>query len=137
MPNGQADVTAGAPNLEAYKDNGDGTVADNVTALMWQQVQPTATYSQADALNYCSTLTLAGHSDWRLPTVIELASIVDLGQSTPPTINGTYFPSAPKNFFWSSSPAAGSPSSAWYVNFSNGSTYGYDVSATGNVRCVR
>ena len=122
MPNSQADVTAGAPNLEAYKDNGDGTVTDNVTELMWQQVVPTATYSQAGAANYCSTLTLAGHSDWRLPSVIELVSIVDLGPSTAPMINGTYFPSTPANVFWSSSPVAGSPSDAWGVDFYGGCT---------------
>ena len=68
MPNSQADVTAGAPNLESYTDNGDGTVTDNVTGLMWQQAVPTATYSWAGAVTYCSTLTLAGHSDWRLPS---------------------------------------------------------------------
>jgi hypothetical protein len=136
MPNSQADVTAGAPNLETYNDNGDGTVTDSVTALMWQQVVPTATYSQAGAVNYCSTLKLAGYSDWRLPSVIELVSIVDLGESRP-SIGGTYFPSTPAKVFWSASPVAGSPSSAWYVNFNDGSTATSDVSNTLNVRCVR
>jgi len=96
MPNSQADVTAGAPNLESYTDNGDGTVTDNVTGLMWQQVVPSATYTWANAVAYCPTLALAGHSSWRLPSRIELESIVDFGQSSP-SINGTYFPSTPKD----------------------------------------
>jgi len=79
MPSDQVDVTAGAPNLESYTDNGDGTVTDNVTGLMWQQVVSTTTYNWAQALAYCPKLTLAGHSDWRLPSRIELVSIVDLG----------------------------------------------------------
>jgi hypothetical protein len=137
MPNSQADVTAGAPNLESYTDNGDGTVTDNLTGLMWQQAVPTTTYTWANAATYCSTtLTLASHSDWRLPSVIELVSIVDLGQSNP-SINSTYFPSTPANWFWSSSPLAGSSSYAWFVNFSIGNSVYSVVSFTANVRCVR
>jgi hypothetical protein len=137
IPNSQVDVTAGAPNLESYTDNGDGTVTDNVTGLMWQQVVPATRYAGADAVAYCPTLTLAGHSDWRLPSVIELSSIVDLGQSSP-SINSTYFPSTPSDwFFWSASPLAGSSSNAWYVGFFDGYTGFFDVSLTYYVRCVR
>lgn len=136
IPNSQADVTAGAPNGESYTDNGDGTVTDNVTGLMWQQAVPSTNYTWANAAAYCPTLTLAGHSDWRLPSVIELVSIVDLGQSSP-SINGTYFPNTPGNSFWSSSPVAGSPSYAWGVDFYYGDTGYVDVSSTANVRCVR
>jgi len=136
MPNSQVDVTAGAPNLESYTDNGDGTVTDNVTGLMWQQAVPATTYTWAQAVAYCPTLTLAGHSDWRLPSRIELYSIVDAGQSNP-SINGTYFPSTPPNWFWSSSPVAGSPSLAWGVYFYYGDTYYGDITNTTNVRCVR
>jgi hypothetical protein len=134
-------VTAGAPNGESYTDNGDGTVTDNVTGLMWQQAVPSARYTWANAVAYCPTLTLAGHSDWRLPTVIELVSIVDFGQVNPnPSINGTYFPNTPAQLFWSASPLAGSSSYAWNVAFvviATGSTYDSDVSSTYYVRCVR
>jgi hypothetical protein len=137
MPNSQADVTAGAPNLESYTDNGDGTVTDNVTGLMWQKaVSATATYTWAQAVAYCPTLILAGHGDWRLPSVIELVSIVDVGQSNL-SINGIYFPNTPSTWFWSSSPVAGSPSGAWYVNFYGGRTSNVDVSNALYVRCVR
>jgi hypothetical protein len=151
MPNSQVDVTAGAPNLESYTDNGDGTVTDNITGLMWQQAVPTTTndagvptptsFTWDDAGKYCSeTLNLAGHSDWRLPTAIELMSIVDPGQLNP-SINGTYFPSTPSSSFWSStpkaSPVAGPPSGAWVFDFGlSGSGY-TGVTSTFNVRCVR
>lgn len=149
MPNSQADVTAGAPNLEAYTDHADGTVTDNDTGLMWQQAVPSGAYTTAaEAVAYCSTLTLAGHSDWRLPSMIELYSIVDLGQSAP-SINGTYFPSTPSNStFWSSSPAAcwpntigssppsGSVEGTWHVNFADGNT-SLSESSHLTVRCVR
>jgi hypothetical protein len=136
VPNSQVDVAAGAPNLQSYTDNGDGTVTDNVTGLMWQQVVPARTYAWAQALAYCPTLTLAGHSDWRLPLVIELSSIVDLGHSNPST-DPTYFPSTALDFFWSASPLAGSSSAAWDVYFYNGATYSHGVSYSSRVRCVR
>jgi hypothetical protein len=137
MPNDQVDVTAGAPNLESYTDNGDGTVTDNVTGLMWQQAVSTTTYTWAQAAAYCQTLTLAGHSEWRLPSRIELVSIVDLGVTSGATINATYFPSTPTDSFWSSSPLAGSSSFAWIVFFYSGFT-NYNVeSYPDHVRCVR
>ncbi len=140
MPNDQVDVTAGAPNLENYTDNGDHTVTDNLTGLMWQQTVPTDTYTWAQAVAYCPTLNLANHSDWRLPSRIELVSIVDFGVMTSTsgaTINATYFPSTPAAAFWSASPLAGSSSGAWAVYFFLGLAGHYGISDTLNVRCVR
>jgi Protein of unknown function (DUF1566) len=144
MPNGPVDVAAGAPNPEAYTDNGDQTITDNVTELMWQKAVPTKTYTWTEAVAYCATLTLAGHSDWRLPSRIELVSILDVGLGSildvglsNPSINRTYFPATPASTFWSSSPAAGSPSVVWVVFFDSGRT-GFDLmTVTGDVRCVR
>ena len=83
MPNGAVDSPP-APNLESYTDNGDGTVTDNVTELMWQQSFSSSTFTwgsagtSGTAQSYCATLATGGHDDWRLPSVTELASIVDL-----------------------------------------------------------
>jgi hypothetical protein len=137
MPNDQVDVTAGAPNLESYTDNKDGTVTDNLTGLMWQQTVPTGKYTWSQAVAFCPTLKLAGHSDWRLPSRIELVSIVDFGVSSGATINATYFPSTPTSSFWSSSPLAGSSSFAWLVVFVVGYTDYAGVSSNSYVRCVR
>jgi hypothetical protein len=54
-------------------------------------------------------------------------------------INGTYFPSTPANWYWSSSPVAGSPSKAWlvYFGYGDGLSYSDVVSKTYNIRCVR
>jgi hypothetical protein len=136
LPNAQVDVAAGAPNLESYTDNGDGTVTDNVTGLQWQQAAPATTYTQAAALAYCTGLSLGGHTDWRLPSYVELFSIVDFGAYNP-SINGTVFPGTPADYFWSSTPYAGASGGAWVVFFNFGYAYGFVVSGTGSARCVR
>jgi hypothetical protein len=60
-----------------FTDNGDGTVSDNATGLMWQQNDDGNTRDWEDALSYSENLTLGEHSDWRLPNAKELQSIVD------------------------------------------------------------
>ena len=138
MPNGQTDVTNGGPNPESYTDNGDGTLTDNVTGLIWQQDAPATTYAWPDAVAYCPTLTLAGHSDWRLPRRIELVSIVDTSRTYPSADSRFHFLPTSTDLFWSSSPDALSSTYAWYVEFGYGHTRN-DIGAStpGNVRCVR
>ena len=59
----------------SYTDNGDGTITDNVTGLMWQKDQgDKMTY--AEAVARAETFDLAGYDDWRLPTIKELYSLI-------------------------------------------------------------
>jgi hypothetical protein len=136
MPNGPSDFGAGAPNAETYTDNGDGTVTDTVTGLMWQKAVAAGTFTQAQAVAFCPTLALATHNDWRLPTIIELTSLVDLGQSNP-SIDVTSFPATPAAAFWSASPVAAAPTYGWSVSFNLGGTNSSATTTAGDVRCVR
>ena len=61
--------------LPAYTDNGDGTVTDDVTGLMWQQ-DPGDKQYWSDAVAGAASFSLGGHSDWRVPTVKELYSLI-------------------------------------------------------------
>ena len=61
-----------------FVDNGDGTITDNETGLMWQQDDESTERSFHDALGYYLSLTLGGHSDWRLPSLEELESLLSL-----------------------------------------------------------
>jgi ribonuclease BN (tRNA processing enzyme) len=60
-----------------FKDNGDGTVSDLITGLMWQKTPDFVKRKQTEAGAYAKTLKIAGHKDWRLPTIKELFSIAD------------------------------------------------------------
>ena len=61
--------------LPSYTDNGDGTVTDDVTGLMWQQ-DPGDKQHWSDAVDGADSFSLAGHADWRVPTVKELYSLI-------------------------------------------------------------
>ncbi len=64
----------------SYTDNGDGTVTDDVTGLMWVQ-DPGDKQYWGDAVDGADGFSLAGHSDWRVPTIKELQSLVDYDRS--------------------------------------------------------
>ncbi len=69
-----------------FVNNGDGTVSDLATGLMWQKADDGTTGDWEEALAYAENLELAGHSDWRLPNAKELQSIINYTRS-PQTIN--------------------------------------------------
>ncbi len=72
----------------AYQDNGDGTVTDLNTGLMWQQT-PGEKVTYAEAVAGAGALTLAGYDDWRLPSIKELYSLIDFGGVDPSGYEGT------------------------------------------------
>jgi hypothetical protein len=137
MPNSPVDVASGAPHAASYTDNGDGTVSDHVTGLMWQEVaEPTST-DFATALSTCASLNLGGHADWRLPRYVELVSLVDYSNSVP-CIDTTAFPDAIPTDFWTSTVVATSTCNVWEVYFTAGDA-GFDPIAgvVNAIRCVR
>ncbi len=64
-----------------FVDNGDGTVSDQATGLTWMQADSGQALGWSAALAYCETLDYAGRSDWRLPNIKELQSLVDYSRS--------------------------------------------------------
>ncbi|TAA27638.1 DUF1566 domain-containing protein [Pseudoxanthomonas winnipegensis] len=74
---------------------------------------------QEKCLEACKGLSLAGHSDWDLPTVDELQLLIDRSRCEP-AIDTDFFQDIQNDWYWSSTPAAWSASSAWLVSFRYG-----------------
>src|SRR3989338_5468335 len=123
-------------NPPSYTDNGNGTITDNVTGLMWQKEDDNNTRTWSNAVTYCDNLTLGGQSDWRLPSKKEFISRVNYGTYSP-SINTTYFPNTNSSGYWSSTTAADNSSYAWFVGFSAGNADSYGKSNYWYVQCVR
>jgi uncharacterized protein DUF1566 len=148
-------------NPMSFADNGNGTITDNNTGLVWQKCsmgqnndascsgtvttynwyQASGAYDagyNSSTQNVCGSLALAG-GGWRLPGKKELTDIVDYSIPYPgPTIQQSWFPNTVASYYWSSPTYAGDPNYAWYVGFydgyvdvSNYKDYSYYV------RCVR
>ena len=119
-----------------FTDNGDGTVTDNLTGLMWMQ--------NADAGNDCqgadtgdetwanalasaaacnASAGFAGYTDWRLPNVRELFSLIDFSQEYPPLPSGHPFTGVHQSTYWSSTTSVTSTDAAWNVGLSYGSVW--------------
>ena len=77
-----------AGNQSSYVDNGDGTVTDLNTGLMWQQAY-SGKMTWGDALAGAEAFSLAGYDDWRLPTIKELYSLIDFSGIDPSGWNGS------------------------------------------------
>ena len=162
-----------------FTDNNDRTITDALTGLTWTKCSMTDVNATApvmdnttncsetpgignwkDAVSACENLNHAGKTDWRLPSVTELHSLIDTTRNPALLTDTTYFPDIPDpnvlgdtNFpyYWSSTTYIGSqgtapdcsatkPNCAWYVNFIDGYVEGdkdRSIKTTGNyVRCV-
>lgn len=113
----------------AYQDNGDGTVGDLATGLMWQQDDSGAAMDWQGALSYAEDLTLAGYDDWRLPNAKELQGIVDYTRSPATTASAAIDPvfgatviideggQTNYPFYWTSTTHVGGQSSGTYAAY--------------------
>lgn len=115
------------------------TVTDNITGLMWQRsILGTTKRQWAFAQAACDSLTLGGFSDWSLPTVNELRSLLDQTAIAGPAIDQTAFPGTPSGDFWSSTPDVANSAFAWWVDSTGGMTGAFSKTAfTNYYRCVR
>jgi Protein of unknown function (DUF1566) len=119
-----------------FTDNGNGTITDQLTNLIWQKIPYTDTLTWEQSLVYADTLSLIGASDWRLPNIKELQSINDESISNP-SIATLFFPTIGINNYWSSTTLPNQTTKSWYLNTKFGITT-YDVkTAKHYLLCVR
>ena len=116
-------------------NNGDGTVTDGSTGLIWQEAE-IAAVAWEDALLHAESLTLGGHNDWRLPNIKELFSLVDVNRSSPAIDRGAFAGSLSARY-WSSTSEANRSSRAWVVETRYGTVEYVEKTGTAAVRAVR
>ncbi|HEY4015916.1 MAG TPA: DUF1566 domain-containing protein [Polyangiaceae bacterium] len=155
MPNS---VSSGLPNPASYTDLGNGTVRDNVTCLVWQKALDTPTAASmgvtmpgtiTDNMSYCSALATAsygGQTDWRIPTRVELASVLDFtrtGSALSPPLTGTNGYDRTFSLWYETIALIGSPPSTfgWVYNLTSFSDSGFTSNAyaqasVASARCV-
>jgi len=146
-----------------YKVRKDGTVKDRNTGLIWEvkcsgcggelhdvenaypwsgDIGRDTIWDWLDEINAEGGKGYAGHSDWRIPNLRELQSIVDYGRcggcgSDTATIDPIFGPTAVFDGYWSSTTSASSPSEAWFVSFNFGSSFFTGKGFSLPVRAVR
>jgi hypothetical protein len=117
-----------------YQDNGDGTVLDFKTGVMWQKSDDGVFRIWADALSYCDELELGGYDDWILPSMEQMSTITDYSRYDPATDPAFDYRS---NHYWSSSTVAFNTGFAWNVNLNSGQLFPSDKRLDYYVCCVR
>ena len=119
---------AASPNPR-FTDNGNGTVTDNLTGLVWLEntncvgaMGWTAAMTWAAALvsGNCGLTDNSVAGQWRLPTIKELSSLIHRGAYNPALPAGHPFAGDQSKDFWSSTTLAATPGFAWYVSLYNG-----------------
>lgn len=126
-----------------FVDTGDQTVADMLTGLIWSKNANPAAVSKnwQEALDYIKSLNSSnylGHSDWRLPNVNELTSLLNVGQTNQATwLNTQGFTNVRASFYWSGSSIASDTSSAWYVGMFDAIVHSYSKASALDVWPVR
>jgi hypothetical protein len=115
-----------------FTDNGDGTITDELTELMWTQdanapgpagCANAVTMIWQDALDYVaclSTNNYLGYNDWRLPNKKELHSLTDFSQSDPALQSPNPFTNVQATWYWSSTNCAPCTGLAWIVSMFSG-----------------
>jgi len=128
--------------LDAKMIRNDSTnhlvVFDTTSNLIWQDNNDVSFYTKNwnDAINYCENLDRATFTDWRLPNINELYTIVDFTKLSAPVTFEEFLKSS-SGSYWTSTTYISEPSKAWSINFANGSS-NYDAKTLLKyVRCVR
>jgi hypothetical protein len=118
------DLKAGVtwPNPRFSAIAGAACVTDNLTGLMWVSAPSVTAATWTAALTSANDLMLCGFSDWRLPNVNEIESLVNSEVASQANfLNTQGFTGVQASYYWSSSTYGGNARVAWIVSLGTGS----------------
>jgi len=136
------------PQTARFTDNGNGTVKDNLTGLIWLKnancwgaIAWATALTNANALKgdntMCSLNDGSAAGQWRLPNIVELQSLIDFTYSGPALTSGHPFSNVQASYYWSATTYAGDTPFAWPVFLGNGGVYTVNKTLTHYVWPVR
>jgi formylglycine-generating enzyme required for sulfatase activity len=119
-----------------FTDNGNNTVTDNYTGLIWQKIVSVTTFTWEQALTYADTISLAGKSDWRLPNIKELQTL-NMVNKINPSFDNTVFSGLTIANYWSSTTMTNTITKAWDINLQYGIVSYNDKTLSEHILLVR
>jgi len=112
-------------------------VRDNNTGLVWEQAPDSTTRMWVDALASCLIKNVGGTRGWRLPSVVELASLIDPALPAPFVPTSDFTGVQIDTGYWSATAYAGNPTDAWSVGFDVAPAFFINRASHVHVWCVR
>jgi len=114
-------------------------VLDKETGLVWEKSPATTAGTSSSARSTCANKAVGGRKGWRLPSMPELASLVDPSVASPgPTLPQDHpFLNVQSSNYWSASAHTENPTLTWGVGFGNGNVLGVSKAFDNRVWCVR
>ncbi len=128
-------ITLTLAQAKYIRDDSTNIIMDTKTYLMWQDDSTASTMNWTSAVSYCEALTLGIYSDWRLPNIIELSSILNFSAYNPAI--DTTFTNTKANHYWTSTTSPSDTTKALDVNFISSTHHSEVKTDSIYVRCVR
>lgn len=133
------DLQTGEPwPIPRFLDYNNGTVADSLTGLIWAQQTSSASLDWSTALDYAESLDAGGNSNWRLPNLQELRSLISYGSTTNTSrLSSSFGFTIPSGDYWTSSAGYSGATGAWIVKMDTGHTTVESITESNSVWAVR
>jgi hypothetical protein len=135
-PSWSQDLNA-APTGRFVQVLSNQAILDKETGLVWRKSLSTTPASWTNAMYLCNTLNIATRKGWKLPSVQELASLLDTVNTNPALPSGHPFVSVQNNQYWTSTADVTDSGNAWVVSFGTGNVGIESKSSSLYVWCVR
>lgn len=129
--------SAGSSSSQRFVGVLDGVAVTDVrTGLTWEQSPDFFYGAWSEAIAHCQAKTAGGQKGWRLPSIKELASLIDSSQKDPALPSGHPFGNIKSSIYWSSTPSETDDIVAWHVSFFSGEIVTDQKSQTRRAWCI-
>ncbi len=139
LPQNWDQMLPAAQRFVLLPDFGNAAVRDDETGLVWEQSPTNTTTTWFGARASCANQNIGGRKGWRLPSLVELASLLDPSVAPPGPLlpAGHPFTNIQLGVYWAVTASEANTDNAWNVNFSDGNVFSGVKTLLFQVWCVR